>query len=335
MKYEKPSYTADAVVLCGTGQNMKLLVVQRKNEPYRGKFALPGGFIESYEPSWQAVLRELQEETHLQLSMGEGVPLSIRERKGRDPRGWTVSIPYLYWIPDEVEVEGSDDAEKAQWILINELPELSFDHGAILCEALGKFWPFDFGNGPSLFKSIQGFAVPVAKEAEEWILYGGTFDPWHEGHEACVQAAKNYGKVIIVPDRNPFKDLPNRPCFLRFYHELRKKMGSDSRSVYPGLCGVERPVPTFQWWPSQSNKKNFSLLMGDDSFIQLPHWFHPDSLLSRVHSVYVMPRKHSAKKVKEIEEWAKTHNPVLKITLLPDHPYKEISSTKLRAERKI
>jgi 8-oxo-dGTP diphosphatase len=112
-----------------------VLLVRRAHEPFEGRWALPGGFVDEGELPETAALRELQEETGLRA----GVPFSlvgVYGAPGRDPRGWTVSAAYLAMLDDEVAVRGGDDAAEAAWVPVADLPHLAFDHDVIVRDAL-------------------------------------------------------------------------------------------------------------------------------------------------------------------------------------------------------
>ncbi len=136
--YPRPALTVDIVVLRPAqepSQPPQILLIRRRHAPFAGLWALPGGFADEGEAPDVAARRELSEETGLtgvgQRQIGAfGAP-------GRDPRGWVVSIAYLVTTEsdDAVPVAG-DDAEDARWWSVEELPQLAFDHAAIISAAL-------------------------------------------------------------------------------------------------------------------------------------------------------------------------------------------------------
>jgi 8-oxo-dGTP diphosphatase len=132
--YPRPMLTVDVVVLAATETSRSVLLIQRGNPPFRGSWALPGGFVEQGEQVLEAAPRELVEETGLRV--GELRLLGVYDMPGRDPRGWTVSVVYLASVPSEAAVAGADDASDARWFAVNRLPELAFDHALILADAL-------------------------------------------------------------------------------------------------------------------------------------------------------------------------------------------------------
>ena len=132
--YPRPMLTVDVVVFAGAETSRRVLLIQRGNPPFRGRWALPGGFVEEGEQVFEAAPRELAEETGLRL--GDLRLLGVYDTPGRDPRGWTVSVVYFANLPDEATVAGADDASDARWFGADSLPELAFDHEVILADAL-------------------------------------------------------------------------------------------------------------------------------------------------------------------------------------------------------
>ena len=134
-KYPRPAVTADAVVITKS-ERRKVLLIQRANDPYRGCWAFPGGFMDMDETAEQCAFRELKEETGLQLS--EAIQIGCYSDVNRDPRGRTLSVAYLILVDNEMPVYGQDDAVQAKWWPIDELPTLAFDHKQIIEDALKK-----------------------------------------------------------------------------------------------------------------------------------------------------------------------------------------------------
>ena len=129
MKYKSPKLTADGAVL----QNGKILLIQRKNEPFQGKWALPGGFVEYGEKVEDTVVREVFEETGLKTKIKEF--FGVYSDPDRDPRGHIVTIVYLLDV-EEGELIGGDDAADARFFDLNDLPEFAFDHEIITLDII-------------------------------------------------------------------------------------------------------------------------------------------------------------------------------------------------------
>jgi 8-oxo-dGTP diphosphatase len=134
--YPRPMVTVDVVALAGASDVLSVLLVQRAHEPFAGRWALPGGFVEEDERLVVAAARELQEETALRA--GELELLGMYDTPGRDPRGWSVSAVYIARLATERNVHGGDDASDARWFSARALPPLAFDHAIILADALAR-----------------------------------------------------------------------------------------------------------------------------------------------------------------------------------------------------
>lgn len=124
--------TVDSVVFCKVKNQFKVLLIQRKNDPYKEQWALPGGFVEEGEDLETAAKRELEEETGVKVDSMEQV--QAFGKPGRDPRGRTISIAFLSRIFCEEELKPSDDARDAKWFDVEKLHEmdLAFDHDEII-----------------------------------------------------------------------------------------------------------------------------------------------------------------------------------------------------------
>lgn len=135
-KYPRASLTVDAVVFRKIETDYQVLLIQRGNEPFKGKWALPGGFMDMDETLEEAVERELVEETN--LSGIELKQLRAFSSLDRDPRGRTVSVVFWGMLTDQQKPTAGDDASKTQWFDINELPPLAFDHQEVMELAVQK-----------------------------------------------------------------------------------------------------------------------------------------------------------------------------------------------------
>ena len=102
-------------------------------------WALPGGFVEEFEPLPAAAARELAEETGIVLAQPPTRVVGAYGEAGRDPRGWTVAVAYLVELGDAGEggARGGDDADEAREWPLFDLPPLAFDHERIVADALG------------------------------------------------------------------------------------------------------------------------------------------------------------------------------------------------------
>ncbi|MFT3796263.1 NUDIX domain-containing protein [Flavobacterium sp.] len=137
MRTPKIFVTVDIVLLRQNISGGEVLLIQRKNEPFRESWALPGGFVDENEDLADAARRELAEETGINVRHLD--QLKTFGKPHRDPRGHTVSVAYLYVVTDEkLAAQAGDDAADAQWFSVNQLPQLAFDHDEIISYALTK-----------------------------------------------------------------------------------------------------------------------------------------------------------------------------------------------------
>jgi 8-oxo-dGTP diphosphatase len=131
-QYPRASVTADAVLFAEKDGQMYVLLIQRGNDPYKGYWAFPGGFLNMDETVARCAERELEEETGIVLT---GMQLSgIYSDVERDPRGRVITAAYAA-MTTMPEATAADDAAAAKWWPLNELPPLAFDHDKILVDA--------------------------------------------------------------------------------------------------------------------------------------------------------------------------------------------------------
>jgi len=140
-EYPRPSLTLDAVVLRTPELKYpEILLIKRGRDPFAGKWALPGGFMEMQEKPLVGAARELAEETGLiELPLK---PLFTCGEPGRDPRGRTITMVFGCLIRDaEKPPLGSDDAAEAAWFSLKKLPEMAFDHKRVIAQIENNlFW---------------------------------------------------------------------------------------------------------------------------------------------------------------------------------------------------
>jgi len=160
-QYPRPALTVDCVIFGYDSKKLDILLIKRGIEPFKGQWALPGGFVRMEESAEEAAIRELREETGLlNVYMEQLYTFSQPER---DPRGRTVSVAFFALINknDFLKPQGGDDASEAEWFNIKELPNLAFDHKEIINVALNrlkgkiKYQPVGFELLPEYFTLVQ------------------------------------------------------------------------------------------------------------------------------------------------------------------------------------
>ena len=157
-KYPRPAVTADCIVITREAEpkaaskqeqrdacidtaereqaraTPKVLLIQRGFDPYKGCWAFPGGFMNMDETTEQCAIRELEEETGLKVTNIHQI--GAYSKVDRDPRGRTITVAYLAIIDEPIAVTGQDDAAKAEWWPLSDLPHLAFDHYDIMQDAI-------------------------------------------------------------------------------------------------------------------------------------------------------------------------------------------------------
>ena len=156
--YPRPAVTTDCVIFGYDGKELKVLLIERGIEPFKGCWAFPGGFLNMDEDALAGARRELKEETGLEDAFIE--QFHTFSEPGRDPRGRVITIAH-YALVKIQEVEGGDDAAQARWFPIGEVPPLAFDHDRILRMAMCRlkekihFEPVGFELLPDVFTMPQ------------------------------------------------------------------------------------------------------------------------------------------------------------------------------------
>lgn len=143
-KYKKPSVTVDIVIFTIKDNDLKVLLVKRDVEPFKGRWAIPGGFVRIEESLEDAAKRELAEETgvksvYLEQLYTFGYPK-------RDPRGRVITVSYIALVnSDNIRLEATTDVSEAQWFSVKKFLLLAFDHKNILEYALKRLrWKFEY-----------------------------------------------------------------------------------------------------------------------------------------------------------------------------------------------
>ena len=200
-KYEKPSVTVDIVVFTIQNNDLKVLLVKRDIEPFKGKWAIPGGFVRMDESLEEAAKRELQEETGVKEIYLEQL-YTFGDPK-RDPRGRVITVSYMALVNSEkIKLEATTDVSEAQWFSVKKLPSLAFDHKKILGYALKRLkWKFEYTIVAFSFLP-KGFTMGQVQIIYETV-FGRKFDK------------RNFAKKImslnILREEGIKKDVSHRP----------------------------------------------------------------------------------------------------------------------------
>lgn len=157
-KYPHPAVTADCVIFGFDGVSIKVLLIQRGIDPFKDKWAFPGGFMKIEETVEECAKRELEEETGLKDTSVE--QFYTFSDVNRDPRERVITVAH-YALVRLSEVKGGDDAATARWFAQDEIPSLAFDHDRILRMAINClkericFEPIGFELLPEVFTMTE------------------------------------------------------------------------------------------------------------------------------------------------------------------------------------
>lgn len=188
--YWHPAVTTDAVVFGFDGERLNVLLIERGLEPYVGMWALPGGFMmQSDKSAKDAIYRELCEETNVKEIYLE--ELQTFSDFNRDPRERVITIAFFALVSkDNYDIKGGDDARRAEWFPIDDLPELAFDHEEIVKAALERLKQ-RINFEPIGFRLLgKEFTMPQLQN-----IYLAILDP--DEDDAPLRDRRNFAKKML------------------------------------------------------------------------------------------------------------------------------------------
>lgn len=219
--------TVDAVVLTVRDNALCALVVTRRGEPFKGRLALPGGFVDIDEDLPVAMARELSEETGISVRGHHVEQLATYGAPGRDPRHRTISVAYLVVLPDGQKPIGGDDATDAQWHRVSWLlarkDRLAFDHRTIVRDAVeGARAKLEYTAMGTSFRGSK-FTIAELREVYE-VVWGVELDPgnFHRKVTGLPGFVEPTGERTSRGTRRPAK-LYRRGSAVALYPPLTRK----------------------------------------------------------------------------------------------------------------
>ena len=210
-KFEKLSVTADIVIFTIKENDLKVLLVKRGIEPFKNKWAIPGGFVGINESLEDAAKRELEEETGIKNVYFEQL-YTFGDPK-RDPRGRVITVTYMALVNSEnIKLKSATDVSDAKWFSVSKIPNLAFDHKQILNYSLQRLkWKFEYTT--VAFSLLpRKFSISRIQKIYE-IVFNKKFDK------------RNFNKKIlsldILKEEGIKKDVYHRPPML---YSLKKNL---------------------------------------------------------------------------------------------------------------
>jgi 8-oxo-dGTP diphosphatase len=197
--------TTDVVLFTIQQERLKVLLVRRASKPYKGSWALPGGFVQEGESLAECARRELLEETGVDEAYLE--QLYTFGDPDRDPRGRVVTVAYFALVrSDDLILEAATDADAAAWFPVEELPDLAFDHGEIL-EVARERLSAKVEYSTIAFQFLpKEFTLRQAQDVHEAVL-GHSLDK--RNFRAALKA-----RGLVKGTGRKFQDGPHRPAEL-------------------------------------------------------------------------------------------------------------------------
>lgn len=210
--YPRPAVTVDIIIFAVKENELKVLLVKRGVEPFKGMWAVPGGFVRINESLEDAAIRELKEETGVEDVYLE--QLYTFGELNRDPRGRVITVAYFALVNfEKIKLDAKTDVSEAKWFSVLELPKLAFDHDKILKYATKRLkWKFEYTT--VAFSLLpQKFSLTQLQKIYE-VVFNRKFDK------------RNFRKKIlslnILSKEEKKKGVSNRPPQL---YSLKKSRG--------------------------------------------------------------------------------------------------------------
>jgi 8-oxo-dGTP diphosphatase len=176
-EFPRPSVTVDVALFTLRGDELAVLLIQRAHDPFAGGWALPGGFVDADESLEAAARRELAEETSVTDVAIEQI--GAFGDPGRDPRGHTVTVAFVGFVPEEETPQAGDDAAAAAWYAVGSLAQLpvAFDHGKIIAAARDRLreWLREPSSHPAAMQIVPARFTRADLRRAYGAVIGGPF----------------------------------------------------------------------------------------------------------------------------------------------------------------
>ncbi len=215
------------------------------------------------------------------------------------------------------------------WVRLLDLNKLGFGEGERLCLWLSQQYSFMPGGCSKAVLLPKRYQKSLFQD--KVIIFGGSFTPWHEGHEACLSLCPD-GPILVLPDKNPWKEVSRQGCPFEQFQQLAIKLEDTPHSLYPGFMILSEGNPTCHWIGKVNIPQKY-LLVGDDTFLGFHQWRKPEEVLKAIQGFYVCPRQEPSKELECQRERLLQIKQGLEIVFLSHHDWEWVSSSSLRSQR--
>lgn len=214
------------------------------------------------------------------------------------------------------------------WPII--LPELAPATARSLLDLVGARYPFS-----PRYQELKNVCPELifSQDTEEWVFFGGSFHPWHKGHQACMDLLPRDKVCFILPDRNPHKELKVLEPVSTVLELITKIKFSKNHYLAPTFLLDFQKNPTHTWMQKlhqEFPQKKLSLLMGFDSLKNIQTWHEAEKLLTLLDTIYVTSRLEDDDEREAVAGPLRKLAPKLKLDFLGRHEFETESSTALR-----
>jgi len=247
--------------------------------------------------------------------------------KARAVESWENLTRPLKWGDLEFEMTTSP-IRMVTWP--NLIPELPPETARSFLDLIASRYPFSRDRSQLMQLCPE---LLFKDNVDEWVFFAGSFNPWHKGHQACLNLLPKDKWCFILPDKNPFKEDSGREPVATSLELIRKiNFGSHHYFVPTFLINQEKN-PTINWIEQVRTRfpdQKLSLLMGFDSFKSLNSWHRSHDLLKNLNKIYVVSRLEDDHERDEVAVPLKTIAPHLEVEFLGRHEFENLSSSDLR-----
>lgn len=210
------------------------------------------------------------------------------------------------------------------------LPDLAPEYAELLVDLVSARYPLSPEH-----KKLKDICPEMIfnNPTDEWVFYGGSFNPWHKGHQACLDLLPEDKVCLMLPDQNPQKELRDIHAVITVLELSNRAKFKKNQFLVPTFLLQQKKNPTVEWIEKMKEEfpeKKLSLLMGFDSFSTLNTWIRVEDLLKNLHTIYVVSRLEDEEDQIKAKKEALQMRTDLNVVFLGKHDYEHLSSTELR-----